>query len=277
MSIDPGIFASQKHQDALEAFWPRKVSGYITAVLVKTPITPNQTTILWGVISVLNSYTVYLALRGSWLAIPLIPLIYQFCSVLDCVDGEIARFKNMNSPISGKLLDGICHRATEFSLLATFAMAALVTTGSWWALPIGMLLVTGDGMWVYVYERRITAMRVQAGYKGRMKRSAAGVYVRGARWTELSRRQQLDTVTGLFLYKSVYAVIAISFLPPPYFLAGLTALGVYKHVKWIRLMRQTLADVVRLEAAAAGALPPAVEPASPPLAPAPALGQEGRR
>ena len=42
--MDQNILASQKHQEMLAAFWPRKVSRYITRLLVKTPITPNQTT-----------------------------------------------------------------------------------------------------------------------------------------------------------------------------------------------------------------------------------------
>jgi phosphatidylglycerophosphate synthase len=245
--MDPNILTSQKHQEMLAAFWPRKVSRHITRVLVKTPITPNQTTVLWGILSVMNSYTVYHALRGSWAAIPLIPVIYQFCFVLDCVDGEIARYKNLISPIGGKLLDVVCHRATEFALLATFVVAAYAKQASWWVLAVGMLLVTGDAMYAFVYERRLTALRVQAGFKGQIRRTATGVYQRGARWSELTGGQQLATLTGLFHYKSVYAVIALSYFPPNVFVAGLGALAAYKHWKWLRLVQRTLAEVVRLQ------------------------------
>jgi phosphatidylglycerophosphate synthase len=266
--MDPEILASQKHQEMLAAFWPRKVSRYITRVFVKTPITPNQTTVLWGILSVLNSYTVYLALTGTWWAIPLVPVIYQFCFILDCVDGEVARYKKMTNPIGGKLLDGVCHRATEFALLATFAAAAYTASGSWLVLPIGMVLLTGDAMYVFVYERRLTALRVQAGFKGQMRRTAAGVYQRGNRWRDLTSRQQLQTLTGLFHYKSVYAVIALSYLPAWWFLAGLVALALYKHWKWILLVRDTLDLAARLSTeAAAAAQPPATRPsAAEPLA-----------
>jgi phosphatidylglycerophosphate synthase len=249
MNLD--ILASQKRQEMLAAFWPRKVSRHITRLLVRTPITPNQTTVLWGVISVLNSYTVYRALTGDWIAIVLVPLVYQFAFVLDCVDGEIARFKNMSDPIGGKLLDGVCHRATEFSLLAAFAVAAYSITGSWLALPVGLLLMTGDAMATFAYERRLVALRVQAGFKGQMRRTPAGVYQRGMRFGDLTPAQRLRTITGLFHYKSVYAVIALSFLPGEFFLIGLTALGAYKHVKWIRLVRQTLDMIAQLAPVAA--------------------------
>jgi phosphatidylglycerophosphate synthase len=244
--MNPDLLASQKRQEMLGAFWPRKVSRHITRVLVRTPITPNQTTVLWGAISVLNSYTVYRALTGDWIAIVLVPIVYQFAFVLDCVDGEIARFKNLNNPIGGKLLDGICHRATEFSLLVAFAVAGHTISGSWLALPIGLLLMTGDAMAAFAYERRLVALRVQAGFKGQMRRTPAGVYQRGMRFSDLTPAQRLRTITGLFHYKSVYAVIALSFLPGEFFLAGLAALGVYKHGKWILLVRRTLDTVAQL-------------------------------
>jgi phosphatidylglycerophosphate synthase len=246
--MDSGILASQKHQEMLAAFWPRKVSRYVTRVLVRTPITPNQTTVLWGVISVLNSYLVYRAMTGTWWVIPLIPLVYQAAFVLDCVDGEIARYKDIISPVAGKLLDGVCHRATEFSLLATFSLAALAVTQSWFVLPIGMLLVTGDAMQVFVYERRLSSLRLQLGYKGQMRRGKADVYRRGMRFRDLTPRQRILTITGLFHYKSVYAVIALSYLPATMFLAGLVALGLYKQLKWILMVRGTLVLIARLTA-----------------------------
>lgn len=238
--MDSGILATQKRQDMLAAFWPRKVSPYITRILVRTPITPNQTTILWGVISVLNSYTVYLALMGSWAAIPLVAAVYQLAFLLDCVDGEIARFRNLSNPIGGKLLDGACHRATEFSLLATFAFAAYVRSGSWLLVPIGLFLMAGDAMYVFVYERRLSTLR-QAGFTGHIRQSEAGVYQRGQRWSDLTPSQRRRTIVGLFHYKSVYAVIALSYLPAHLFVAGLGGLGAYKHWKWLRLMHRTLA------------------------------------
>ena len=245
--MDAKVFASQKHQEMLGAFWPRKVSTRITAVLVRTAVTPNQVTILWGILSVLNSYTVYLALTGSWWVIPLIPVFYLFIFVLDCVDGEIARYKNMANPIGGKLLDGVCHRATEFALLSTYTVAAYVNSGSWLALPVGLILMTGDAMSIYVYERRLTALRLEAGYKGQVHRTSSGVFQRGARFGELTRKQQLGTLTGLVHYKSVYVAIALSWLPSTIFLAGLAALGVYKHVKWLQLARNTLKIVSNLQ------------------------------
>ena len=253
MSMDERVLASQKHEERLAAFWPRKVSRHITSVLVKTPVTANHATILWGVISVMNSYVVYLALTGSYVAIPMVPVIYFFCVVLDSVDGEIARFKNLVNPFGGKLLDGICHRATEFSLLAAYTAAAYTKIDSPFVLAVGLLLLTADGMYVYVYERRLTMLRVQIKFKGHVKLSDAKVYQRGTRWTALTRKQQVTTITGLFNYKSVYAVIALSFLPPAAFLVGLGALAAYKHLKWIQLTRRAVGEGAKFAAEGAAA------------------------
>ena len=75
--MDQRFLDSQKHRDVLPAFWPRKLSPYITALFVKTPITANQTTILWGIISAANSYVIYRVLTGDYLLLPVIPLVQR--------------------------------------------------------------------------------------------------------------------------------------------------------------------------------------------------------
>jgi phosphatidylglycerophosphate synthase len=240
--MDPNLIASQKQHDMLAAYWPRKVSPYLTSLLLPTRITPNQTTMLWGLISVLNSGFVYLALTGSYWAIPVIPLVYVFTFVLDCSDGEIARYRNIANPIGGKLLDGISHRATEYSLLSVFVLAAGVSNDVALVLPVAALLFSGDAMYSYCYERRLSTLR-SAGFTGRVKRESGGVYERGTPWRGLSRSQQIGTIVGQLQYKSVYPIIVASYVSSGFLLGTLAALGAYKHWKWIRLMATTLTQV----------------------------------
>ena len=239
--MDARILESQKHRDVLAAFWPRKLSPYLTALLVRTPITANQTTILWGVISAANSYIVYRVLVGDVVLLPVIPLVYILTYVLDCVDGEVARVRNMANPVGGKLLDGICHRTTEYSLLAAYVYAASDLTGSPWVLAVGLLLISGEAMHTYAYERRLTAMRVQMGFTGLLAASEATVYQRGERWKNLSLRRKIATIKGQVHYKSIYAVIAVAYISGSTLLIGLGLLAIYKHAAWIRLIARTLA------------------------------------
>jgi hypothetical protein len=110
-----------------------------------------------------------------------IPLIYLFCIVLDSVDGEIAGTRTWSTRSAGSSRR-VCHRATEFSLLMAYAAAApTCSTESPLAVAVALLLMTGDGMHIYVYERGSLALRNQMGFKGHVRFSADRVYKRGTR------------------------------------------------------------------------------------------------
>jgi phosphatidylglycerophosphate synthase len=249
------IVESQKPRDVLAAFLARKVSCHVTALLVRTPITPNQTTVLWGAIGALNSFVVYRVLIGEFWLLPVVVSVYVFTYVLDCVDGEIARFRNIADPIGGKLIDGICHRITEYSLLMSYVAAASELTGSPWALPIGLTLLSGEAMYTYSYERRMATMRLDLGYKGTLRTNVDKMYTRGDRWRDLSWRQKLETFKPMFQYKSAYAVIAVGYVSGVVLLVGLAFLAIYKHAMWMRLVARTLAATRQHRADAAAAEP----------------------
>jgi phosphatidylglycerophosphate synthase len=240
--MDARFAGAQKKRDILAAFWHRRVSPYVTALLLKTPITPNQTTVLWGLLSVSTSGLVYYVLLGHYMLLPLVALVYIFAEVLDCVDGEIARVRQMSNPIAGKILDGICHRATEYSLLAAAVCAVFELTGSWWSVPVGLVLLSGEAMYTYAYERRLTALRVDARFTGLVALTESSMYERGERWRDLSPKRKLMTIKGLVHYKSIYAFAALSYVSGLALLVGLTLLAVYKHVVWIRLVARTITE-----------------------------------
>lgn len=239
--MNASILESQKHRDVLAAFWARKLSRHLTALLIKTPITANQTTVLWGVISAMNSYVVYRVLIGDYLLLPAIPLVYMLTYVLDCVDGEIARARNMANPVGGKLLDGICHRTTEYSLLAAYVCAAAQLSPSVWVLPVGLFLLSGEAMYTYAYERRLSTLRLSIGFTGLLASTSANMYERGERWRDLSWRRRIATFKGQIHYKSIYVAIILGYVSGLALLVGLALLAVYKHVLWIRLIARTLA------------------------------------
>jgi phosphatidylglycerophosphate synthase len=256
--MDAKFLDSQKHRDVLAAFWPRKISAHLTALLVKTPITPNQTTVLWGLISALNSYPVYRVLIGDYFWLPLVPLVYVLTYVLDCVDGEIARVRQIANPIGGKLLDGICHRVTEYSLLGAYTLAAAHTAGPAWALPCGLLLIAGEAMYTYAYERRMTTLRVDLGFTGLLAQTERGMYVRGERWKDLSLRRKIATLKGQVHYKSIYPLVVLSYISGYALLAGLALLAAYKHWAWIKLIAKTLTVVKSDEAEKTRHVPPRI-------------------
>lgn len=74
------------------------IQKFILLPLAKTPITPNTITILSAIFAALSFYLVYL---GHFISAGLLFLVY---SLLDHIDGMLARYKNLSSKI-GKFLD----------------------------------------------------------------------------------------------------------------------------------------------------------------------------
>ena len=90
----------------------RRASPYLTRELIKTPITPNGVTWLM-LLSGLAAAGV-LCLPGLLPAVAAFLLI-QLQILLDCSDGELARWRNVRST-TGIYLDRIAHWATEAAL-----------------------------------------------------------------------------------------------------------------------------------------------------------------
>lgn len=78
------------HEEDLLDVFERRRSIYLTWLLLHTPITANQTTILSAVFGITGA--LLLAIGSYWWAI-VGALCLQMCLALDFVDGEIARYK----------------------------------------------------------------------------------------------------------------------------------------------------------------------------------------
>lgn len=72
----------------------RKISIYFTWLLLHTPITANGVTILLLMSGILGA--VFLAIGRYWYAIGGV-LLLQLHLILDCVDGEVARYRQTSS------------------------------------------------------------------------------------------------------------------------------------------------------------------------------------
>jgi len=87
----------------------RKISPYLTRLLLKTPITANGVTYL--MIATGLSISAALLIPG-YQGILLALFLSQLQMLWDCCDGEIARWKNTQSP-KGVFLDRVAHYLTE--------------------------------------------------------------------------------------------------------------------------------------------------------------------
>lgn len=124
----------------------RKISRPMTRLLAPTAITPNQVTFISFLIALLASVAFVLGsnVLGGLLA--------QFSSIVDGVDGEIARLKGLASPF-GAFYDAVLDRYADAAIVLGMILWALrfeSWPGTW---SLGLLALLGSLMISYSRAR----------------------------------------------------------------------------------------------------------------------------
>jgi len=113
----------KNHNSLLVALFYRRLSIPVANVLYKyTPLTPNQVTILSGVAGFFAMLLVYFV--PTYQNFIIAAILFQAEVVLDCVDGNLARLKNMKSKF-GSWLDTNIGILTQIFAYFTLAFAAV--------------------------------------------------------------------------------------------------------------------------------------------------------
>lgn len=110
--------------------YQRHVSIYITRALIPTRVTPD--TVTWSMLGCGIGAALVLTVPHLWAAIVAFLLI-QLQGTLDCVDGELARWRRQNSAV-GVYLDRIGHYVTDGTLAVAVGVHAdggLGSIGGW--------------------------------------------------------------------------------------------------------------------------------------------------
>ncbi|WP_172673570.1 CDP-alcohol phosphatidyltransferase family protein, partial [Calditerricola satsumensis] len=124
----------------------RKLSVPISAALARFAVTPNQ---LSFATFLLTALAAGLFAAGAFVAGG---VVAQVASVLDGVDGEIARLKFLRSRF-GELFDAILDRIGDGLLLAGLTYGTYAATGSEWALLFGALALIGSPLSMMIKDR----------------------------------------------------------------------------------------------------------------------------
>jgi phosphatidylglycerophosphate synthase len=120
----PSLFERNSGEHWAGKLYMRRLSPYVTRLLIRTRLTPNAVT--WLMIAVGIAAAGVLTLPGLVPAIGAVLLIQ--CQLLfDCVDGEMARWLDRRSP-AGVYLDRIGHYLTETALPIALGIRA---DGGW--------------------------------------------------------------------------------------------------------------------------------------------------
>jgi phosphatidylglycerophosphate synthase len=118
------IFARNSGEHWAGRLYMRRLSPYLTRVLIRTRLTPNGVTCL--MIADGLAAAALLTLPGPWPAIAVVVLV-QLQLLLDCSDGELARWRKLSSP-AGIFLDRLAHNLTEAALPIALGVRA---DGGW--------------------------------------------------------------------------------------------------------------------------------------------------
>ena len=108
----PSIFERNSGEHWAGRLYVRRLSPFLTRELIRTPITPNGVTWLFvaagvAAAAVLTQDTLIAAVGAV--------LLIQLQILLDCSDGELARWRGVSSPV-GIYLDRFGHWVTEAAL-----------------------------------------------------------------------------------------------------------------------------------------------------------------
>ncbi|MCP4412064.1 MAG: CDP-alcohol phosphatidyltransferase family protein [Gammaproteobacteria bacterium] len=117
----------------------RRISGFISGFLVKTPITPNQVTITSLVFGIASA-VFFLHGTHTWTIIA--GVLYFISTVFDQCDGEVARYKQMESDF-GRAFDIVVDSIVNAAIVAGITFALYKSSGSWFIIMIGLLAITG--------------------------------------------------------------------------------------------------------------------------------------
>jgi phosphatidylglycerophosphate synthase len=91
-------------EDPTNTYYRYRVARPIARALALTPITPNQVSFVQPILAALAGW---LITYDDWPHLAAGALVFELRSILDCVDGTLARQKKMTSP-AGHAIDALC-------------------------------------------------------------------------------------------------------------------------------------------------------------------------
>lgn len=115
----------------------RPISIYVTWLLLHTRITANQVTVLQTVFGLWGAFLIAIGSRPAGVLVGLAAMHVGY--LLDCVDGEIARYRRQSS-IFGVFFDYLNHSLVTPALFWGAAFFAYRSSGNVWGI---FLLMTG--------------------------------------------------------------------------------------------------------------------------------------
>ena len=131
--------ASYSDSPIIDRYIIRKISGFISGFLIRTPVTPNQVTIISLILGIISGVLFSL---GEYTYTITAGLLYFLSTVFDQCDGEVARLKQMETEF-GRKLDIIVDAIVNAVNVIGITIAVYTKTGSILVIIAGFFAMTG--------------------------------------------------------------------------------------------------------------------------------------
>jgi hypothetical protein len=143
----PGLKDRRNEEHWAGRIYMRRISPYFTWLFVRIGFSPNQLTYMMIVCGVLGGAAVAVTARGVaglvWAIVGAV--LIQAYLLLDCSDGEVARFRKRTS-VTGVYLDRIGHYMSEVALLAGLGVRAQGAWQNGGYVELGLLAALGAAL-----------------------------------------------------------------------------------------------------------------------------------
>ena len=113
----------------------RKISSWISRLLVRTPVTPNQISIATMMVTFLAGWAMA---EGGHFHVALGGLLFQFASIVDGCDGEIAKLKLSGSRL-GEWLDTVADNVSYLAFFSGVIYGMYKLTGEQVMIALGFI------------------------------------------------------------------------------------------------------------------------------------------
>ena len=129
--------ANRANDGFFSVFFLRKFSKIFTWLAVRIGATPNQVTLLSFAIGL---YSAYSFSRGDFWSIFTGAVLLQLSIIIDCVDGELARYTRKFSKL-GAWLDAVTDRVKEYMVFLGLAYGAQLDGRNLWIPAMAMMVI----------------------------------------------------------------------------------------------------------------------------------------
>jgi hypothetical protein len=154
-------------EELVDQYIHRPLARHVVAFLVRTPITPNQVTVVSGILGVASAVAIGAgAYHREW---RLWGALLLFLSVVfDCCDGQLARAKQISST-TGAIVDGVADYIVGVSVAlgATYFMVVIGGSRWYWLLGLAGLVSTAVQSALFDHTKTRYIARVGGGYSER--------------------------------------------------------------------------------------------------------------